>query len=83
LPALAVGRTEEGHSAVLAGDASDVQIFPQPGIQIATDGNLANLTAFFAEAQRALLAQIAQVAEAQPGDGADARAGVGEMMGDN
>jgi hypothetical protein len=37
------------------------------------DRDLPHLAAFFAEAERALFAQIAEVAEAQPGDGADAR----------
>jgi len=36
LPALAVGRAEEGHFTVLA---RGVQVFPQPGVQIVTDGN--------------------------------------------
>jgi hypothetical protein len=36
LPALAIGRAEEGHFTVLAGG---VQVFPQPGVQIVTDGN--------------------------------------------
>ena len=43
-----------------------------------TDRDLAHLAAFFAEAQGALFAEIAQVAEAQPGDGADPRASIGE-----
>jgi hypothetical protein len=42
------------------------------------DWDLAHLAAFFAEAERPLFAEIPQVAEAQPGDGADARAGIGE-----
>ena len=78
LLALAVGRAEERRFVVLADDAGGVEIFPQPGIQIVADRDLAHLAAFFAEAQRALLAEIPQIAEAQPGDGADARAGVGE-----
>jgi len=55
LLALPVGRAEEWHFAVLARYAGGVQVFPQPGIQIATDGNLAHLAAFFAEAERPLL----------------------------
>jgi hypothetical protein len=35
------------------------------------DRDLAHLAAFFTEAERALLAQIPQVTEAQPGGGAD------------
>ncbi len=43
-----------------------------------TDRDLAHLAAFFTEAQGPLFAEIAQVAQAQPGDGADPRAAVGE-----
>jgi hypothetical protein len=50
LLALAVGRAEEGRFAVLAGDAGGVQVFPQLGIQIATDGNLAHLAVFLGSA---------------------------------
>jgi hypothetical protein len=82
LLALPVGRAEEGHLVVLARDTGGVQVFPQPGIQIATDGNLAHLAAFFAEAERPLLAEIPQVAEAQPGDSPDARICVIEYKGD-
>ena len=62
-------RAEEGHLVVLAGDAGGVQVFPQPGIQIVTDRDLAHLAALFAEAECPLFAEIAEVAEAQPGDG--------------
>ena len=55
----------------MPGDAGGVQIFPQPGMQIVADRDLAHLAAFFTEAERALLAQIAQVTESQPGGGAD------------
>ena len=78
LPALAVGGAEQRQLVVLAGDAGGVQVCAQPGIEIVTDRDLAHLAAFFAEAQGPLFAEIAQVAQAQPGDGADPRAGVGE-----
>ena len=77
LPALTVGGAEQRRLVVLAGDAGGVQVCPQPGIEIMTDRDLAYLAAFFAEAQGPLFAEIAQVAQAQPGDGADPRAGVG------
>jgi hypothetical protein len=40
-------------------------------MQIVADRDLPHLAAFFTEAERALLAQIAQVTESQPGGGAD------------
>ena len=43
-----------------------------------TDRDLAHLAAFFAKAQGPLFAEIAEIAQAQPGDGADLRAGVGK-----
>ena len=56
LLALAVGRAEEGRVVVLADDASGIQIFPQPSIQINADRDLAQLAAFFAEAERPVFA---------------------------
>jgi hypothetical protein len=38
---------------VPAGDVSGIQVFPQPGIQIVTDRDLAHFAAFFAKAQGA------------------------------
>jgi hypothetical protein len=76
--AFAVGRAEERRFIVLISDASGIQIFPQPLVDVMADGDLAQLAPFLAEAQRPVLAQVPQVTKAQPRDRADARASIGE-----
>jgi len=65
LPALAGGRAEERGLIVLINHASGGQICFEPGVEVVADRDLAQLAAFLAEAQRAMLAEIFEIAEAR------------------
>ncbi|HTT74794.1 MAG TPA: hypothetical protein VMF50_02315 [Candidatus Binataceae bacterium] len=65
MPALADGGAKEWGFIVLINHASGGQICFEPGVEVVADRDLAQLAAFLAEAQRAMLAEIFEIAEAR------------------
>ena len=71
-------RTEERSVLRVIGDAGDRQVGREPFVQVVADGDFAFPAALLAEPEGAEIPKVAEILEAESGDGADTGAGVGQ-----